>query len=278
MPAYDFSYARKGLAVRVAYLAAALAYRQWLRATGQRNNLCIVLCYHAVTMEQTLRFAVQMDLVAQAAVSLEDASATRRAWPGICVTFDDAFACLLDSALPATAERGIPTTVFAVSGNLGAPPRWAMEAGRPDAALRTMTAEELRQAESRFPCRIGSHTVSHRPLGTLDREAATKELRTSRATLTDILGHDVNDLALPHGSYNDETVRLARSAGYGTVLTLDEIADPSGWPDGTIGRFLVSPDMWFIEFRLTAAGAYAWLYPWRQLIRRLRRMARGRSQ
>ena len=188
----------------------------------------------------------------------------------VVVTFDDAYECLLHNVIPVVRALQVPIAIFAVSGNFGKPPAWLTGSRHPDADLPTMSADQLWQLAREPGVMIGSHSSSHRRLGDLSAAEVEVELALSKATLQKVLGLPCPYLALPHGSYRPEVIDLAIRHGYDRVLTLDEITLPSRWPTGTVGRFTVSPDMWMIEFVLTVHGAYAWLYAWRTLIRRLK--------
>lgn len=269
-----FSYAKRGPAVRLAYLAMALVMfmLQWI---SRRSKTCVVLCYHAVTAPQRQAFERQMRYVADRAVSLDRIGIEPLEHAEVAVTFDDAFACLLDNAIPITRELGIPIAIFSVTGNLGPSPDWLRGSEHADAALPVMSAGDLQALKGE--CLIGSHSVTHRRLGDLPNHEVDSELASSRAALQDLLGVPCHFIALPHGSYRQEVIDLAMARGYRKVLTLDELAKPSQWRPGTIGRFSVSPEMWMIEFVLTVHGAYSWLYAWRAWIRHLKqRLAWGR--
>ncbi len=272
MSGYDFSYARKGLPVRIAYLVIALVYRQYTRVFRFSRTQIVILCYHAVTRPQMTSFRRQMVYIADraAAIGAIDPSGPQRNM--VCVTFDDAFACLLDTAVPVTGDLEVPIAVFAVTGNLGRPPAWQMDEGRADRTEMIMTADQLRALDGLKTCQVESHTVSHPRLADMNAAEIRDELNRSRLDLQDLLGRGIDYLALPYGSYDAQVVALAQGAGYRAVLTLDEIGDPGRWPAKTMGRFLVSPDMWDIEFKLTADGGYGWLYPWRRMVRRVRRL------
>jgi len=191
--------------------------------------------------------------------------------PAVCFTFDDGFANLLDNALPILRQHGVPACIFVVSDNLGDRPRWRIESDHPDANERVMTAEELRRVADSDLITIGSHTCTHPDLAQLSPRALDQELRESRRQLSDLIGRPIEDLALPHGSFTPAVLDAALAAGYGRVYTLDPTPHmPGGAGPQVIGRFLMSPDVWRIEFLLTCAGAYAWLHPWRRLVRRLR--------
>lgn len=264
-----FSYAKKGQAVRLAYLFAALISFILRRLFGRTEGV-VVLCYHSVLAEQRSAFERQMRYIRHRAVSLNRIKNASDNDAMVVVTFDDAYECLLRNVIPVVRALHVPIAIFAVSGNLGKPPAWLTGSKHPDADLPTMSADQLRQLAREPGVMIGSHSSSHRRLGDLSAAEVDIELALSKATLEKVLGLPCPYLALPHGSYRPEVIDLAVRHGYQRVLTLEEIATPSRWPTGTVGRFSVSPDMWMIEFVLTVHGAYAWLYAWRTLIRRLR--------
>ena len=264
-----FSYAKKGTLIRLAYLFVALLSFVLRRVSGHAAGV-IVLCLHSVTTKQRPAFKRQMQYIKERAVSLDQIKDASDSDSLVVVTFDDAFECLLENVVPVVRDLQVPIAIFAVSGSLGKTPAWLSGSGHPDANLPTMSAEQLRKLAEEPGCIIGSHSASHRRLGDLPTAAVNFELATSKVSLENVLGVQCQYLALPHGSYRPEVIDLAIRHGYRRVLTLDEIALPSRWPERTIGRFVVSPDMWMIEFVLTVHGAYAWLYAWRSWIRRLR--------
>lgn len=271
MKSYDFSYAKRGVTVRVIYLLISLVFFIWLKLFKARRRLSIVLCYHAVTKQQIVRFTRQMQLISKFAcpievVSQENTFISRK----VSVTFDDAFECLLNSALPITKKLNIPISIYAVTGNLGTPPTWAMDGGRQDSKELLMNATQLQIIAQDPLCKIGSHTVNHPKLASLNPNQLRHELQESKTFLEQLLGKPVHDLALPHGSYSPTVIIEAKKSGYQRILTLDEIDNSSKWFPNTIGRFSVSPEMWFIEFFLTVNGAYSWIYHWRNLLKKLR--------
>ncbi len=272
-------YAKHGLPVRLVYLLIACAW--WAGAMLRRKlaGHCrgtVVLCYHGISDWQRARFRRQMTHIASRAVDAVHAGRvhrTRGRLPGVCVTFDDSFANLCRNALPIMQQLEVPATLFAVTGNLAAMPRWPMPADHPDATEPTMSGSQLRDLQSAL-CRIGSHTQNHRRLTTLPPEQLLQELTESRCQLKTLLDRPIHDLALPFGDYNRRVIDAARRAGYRRIFTLDPCLEPLA--EGVIGRFSAEPEMWPIEFRLTCAGAYAWLRPWRRFVRRIAR-ARGRT-
>ncbi len=104
--------------------------------------------------------------------------------------------------------------------------------------------------------------------------AVCDELNRSKTILEQILGREVDSLAYPHGSYNKVTSEVSIECGLHRRLTLEERMVSASSSEGEIGRFSMDPDVWPIEFRLTADGAYSWLYYFRNAIRACRAMVR----
>jgi peptidoglycan/xylan/chitin deacetylase (PgdA/CDA1 family) len=271
-------YGQRGLLLRLVYLVIALI---WWGLTGFGRIVrpgAITLCYHAVTAPDRDRFERQMRLIARRAVTVEAVDRTspsigRR--PRIAVTFDDAFGVLAETALPICERYGVPVTVFAVTGNLGAMPRWSIQGDHPDASERTMTAIQLRDIARSRLCRIGSHTHTHPDMTTVAPDRARQELAESKRRLESITSTPIDDLALPYGAGHGELITLARCCGYRRVFLLDA---PERRRDPTaVERMKMSADAWPIEFWLTSIGAYGWLPPLRRLVRSVRRTRIWRS-
>ena len=247
----------------------------WWVATGfglLGRRTTIVLCYHAVRDTQRAAFERQMAAIASRCVANvhRTASPHRVGLPRVAVTFDDAFECLDRNARPVLESLRVEAGVYAVTGNAGRPPEWDIAADHPEATERTMTDDELKAAERSSAFRLGSHTVSHPRLADLSEEEIRRELAGSRAALEVLLGREVDELALPHGSYDPRVLRLAEDAGYRTVYALGQAASQAN-PGICVPRCSMSPDVWPIEFFLTTRGAYGWLPAFRGLIRSLRR-------
>lgn len=68
---------------------------------------------------------------------------------------------------------------------------------------------------------LGSHTVDHPDLTTLDPTALTEELTRSRRILRRRFGVPVTHLCYPAGRYNDAVVAATEAAGYTTASTTD---------------------------------------------------------
>lgn len=123
------------------------------------------------------------------------------------VTLDDGYADNYDNALPVLQTLGIPATVFQVAGLVGGASEWT-NPRRPllDAArLRALHAAAIE---------IGSHTVTHPRLPSLDEQAARREMADSKARLEDLLGARVVHFAYPYGAFGSRDAWLAADCGY----------------------------------------------------------------
>ncbi len=125
----------------------------------------------------------------------------------VLITFDDGFEDFVHTALPALAERDLPSTLFVTTGCL----RPARDCLLPPA--RMLSAAQVLEVAA-AGVEIGAHTHTHPQLDTVPRAAVREELVVGKDILEQTLGHDVDLLAYPHG-YSDARVRaLTRETGY----------------------------------------------------------------
>jgi len=270
-------YKKHGIIIRILYLIWSmtgyfLTIGCWL---GCKKT--VVLCYHGVVPAHREYFRRQILQVNSQRLGVNKSSKTKSSGafrlPEVYITFDDAFANLLDFALPLLNELCIPASIFAVPGNCGQTPKWNISREHAEYNETLMTAQQLQNIQSDL-ITIGSHTQTHSDLSKLLPDQVRWELVESKKNLEKILGKPVEDLALPHGTYNDNVLRIAQEVGYKRIFTLEPRPSTS-LESGAIGRFSMSPDVWPIEFYLTCVGAYAWLFPFRRLLKKvLRRTAR----
>ena len=134
----------------------------------------------------------------------------------VAITFDDAFASVAESAASILGRFGFPATLFPVVDHLGGENDWATQpAHAPRRPL--LGADELRSLAS-AGWEVGSHGLSHRPLGAIDSASADAELRDSRARLAGLTGGPVTSFAFPYGSVPPDAGSRLAAAGYETGL------------------------------------------------------------
>jgi peptidoglycan/xylan/chitin deacetylase (PgdA/CDA1 family) len=111
------------------------------------------------------------------------------------ITFDDAYRCVLDTALPVLEQFGFPAVVFVPTGFIGGANEWE-DRSQPDE--RICDWDELLELERRGVA-VESHGVSHRPLARLGVTNLERELRGSKDALEERLGRRVDLFAFPYG-------------------------------------------------------------------------------
>jgi peptidoglycan/xylan/chitin deacetylase (PgdA/CDA1 family) len=253
---------------RLIKLFISLLVRAWdvaqtaaLRLFGhQPRPTCVVLYYHAIPAGQRARFARQMDLLVRLAKPVPaDLPALPSSGARYCaVTFDDGFVSVLENALPELELRNIPATFFVPTGCFGGPPAW-VKAASPARHQRVLSAQQLAGLKDHRLLAIGSHSISHPNFLKLDPAQARRELQESKAQLEAILSRKVGLFSFPHGECDAQTIALARAAGYDRVFTINPCNAFTGPDNFVIGRVLVDPADWPLEFRLKLMGAYRWL-------------------
>jgi len=112
----------------------------------------------------------------------------------LLITFDDGYRDNYENAFPLLSKYEMGAAFFVIAGMLGEPER-----------VSVADIQEM----ARYGMTIGSHTVTHRPLGELSVEEMRQELVQSRAILADALGNPVDSIAYPRGSYSNDTLTLA---------------------------------------------------------------------
>lgn len=94
---------------------------------------------------------------------------------------------------------------------------------------------------------IGSHTVSHKPLGTIsDQGEIKKELLNSGQRIKEKLGYFPKTISYPIGSYNEMTIKIAKEVGYQIGLAVkQDIYNPKKDNIFEVPRIELYNERWF---------------------------------
>jgi peptidoglycan/xylan/chitin deacetylase (PgdA/CDA1 family) len=122
----------------------------------------------------------------------------------VVLTFDDGYADFFTAAVPVLQSHGFTATSFVISGRMG----WS----------GYMTPSQVVAADS-MGFTIGAHTVDHVALTAQPPARANWEMKQSKSTLEELLGHPVADFAYPYGSFNQYDMAQARSLGFETAVS-----------------------------------------------------------
>jgi len=244
------------LGISAVFFALCQSRDALLHAIGVRPRLpSIIIYYHVVAPEHRSRFAAQLDALLHWArpVRADVATPVEPTVRHVAVTLDDGSKTVLTEAFPELEKRGIPFTVFAISGMLGQRVSWE------PVPERLMSADELKTLSKSDLATIGSHTVSHPSLPTLTESAARSELCDSKLKLETLLQCPVTLFCFPYGDFNADLVEWCRQAGYERVFTTLPRNAFETSREFVSGRVRVDPTDWPLEFYLKITGAYRWL-------------------
>lgn len=245
------------LVVSVFYFGVCSGWRGLCGLLGKEQDATgVVLYYHSIPPLYRAQFQSQMTLVQKHArpVALADLNHLPAGSHSVAVTFDDALESVLENAVPVLVKLDIPATVFAVTDVLGTTPAWGKWYYSPEE--RVMSAEHLRSLP-KLIC-VGSHSLTHPDLAVVSAEVAGREITRSRQKLESLLQRPVTLFGFPYGSFNTDTLRCCRDAGYVRVFTTEPTLIPKDANEFVVGRVAVDPWDWRLEFRLKMLGAYSW--------------------
>ena len=228
---------------------------------GTTPSTTVVLYYHGVPDQFRDPFARQMRALVKRAnpLSLSQISSCPAKGHHVLVTFDDGFRSVIDNALPALEECGVPAVLFVPTGWLGRPPAWGRLAGAGATTECVLSGDEVGKLAHHELLTFGAHSVSHPRFPDLSPDTAKAELSDAKHKLETATGKPVESFSFPHGAYTSEQVGWAREAGYQWLFSIAPTLLPTDPSSAVVGRFSVEPTDWALEFKLKLAGAYRWM-------------------
>lgn len=122
----------------------------------------------------------------------------------IILTFDDAYDDFYTKAFPELKKRNMTAVVYLPSNKLD--------------TKGYMTLAQVKELRSNN-IEIGSHSLNHADLGSLDEENLRKEIFDSKYFLEKLTDKKVLSFCYPYGIYNSRVRDLLKEAGYKYGLT-----------------------------------------------------------
>ena len=123
----------------------------------------------------------------------------------VMITFDDGYEDITKHALPALSARGMPASVYIVTGLCGRVNSW--DSAYVPGVHRLMDAAQIRFWSHRG-IEMGCHTRTHRRLSNLTGAELEGEVIGSAGDLASILKRKVEWFSYPYGAYNAEAAGL----------------------------------------------------------------------
>lgn len=123
----------------------------------------------------------------------------------VLITFDDGYSDNYENAFPILQKYGLRATIFIIPAFVG--------------KEGYMTWDELKEMEENG-ITMQSHTMNHIALEELPDDGLRAELLKSKQMLEEKLGHAVDFVAYPTGTYNLHIAGIAREVGYKGAFTI----------------------------------------------------------
>lgn len=124
----------------------------------------------------------------------------------VLITFDDGYIDNYTNAFPILKKYGLHATIFIIPSFTGKYSGY-------------MNWEQLKDMEANG-ITIESHTLTHPKLESLSDDEIRSELLNSKVMLEENLGHPVEFLAYPTGTYNLHIAGIAQDLGYKGAFTI----------------------------------------------------------
>ena len=124
----------------------------------------------------------------------------------VLITFDDGYEDNYKNAYPILKKYDFKATIFVISSFLGVYPNY-------------ITWDQAREMDA-DNISIQSHTVDHKSMTDLSDDELRSELVDSKKKIEKELGHQIDYMAYPTGTYNLHIAKLVQEAGYKAAFTI----------------------------------------------------------
>lgn len=124
----------------------------------------------------------------------------------VLITFDDGRDTQFKNAYPSLVRHGLTATFYIFTNAIDQP--------------RYLTWDQLKELRD-AGMTVGSHTIIHPYLTSIDDDELHRQLMVSKATLEEGLQGPVKAFAYPFGLYDGRVIEAVRAAGYSTARGLD---------------------------------------------------------
>ena len=125
----------------------------------------------------------------------------------VLITFDDGYEDNYANAYPILKKYGFKATIFVATGFL-------------DKHKKGYLSWDEAREMNKNGINIESHTVNHRSMTDLSDDELRAELVESKKKAEAELGHEVNYIAYPTGTYNLHIAQMVKEAGYKAAFTI----------------------------------------------------------
>jgi peptidoglycan/xylan/chitin deacetylase (PgdA/CDA1 family) len=157
----------------------------------------------------------------------------------VVVTFDDGFADFAESAIPVLTRYSFSSTLYVVTGYVGATSAWLRSQGEGNRPM--LTWEQIKELPA-AGVECGAHTHSHLQLDTLRDSDANDQIVWSRRELENRLGRSVDSFAYPHGYHRRVNRSQVQEAGYTSACAVKHAMSSLSDDHFALARIIVTSD------------------------------------
>lgn len=187
------------------------------------NNRFFILGYHSVMDDPAdvwsihpSDFAAQMEFLAQKKIRVrsldycvEQLRQGKAPGNAVVITFDDGYLNFLQNAVPILQKHHFPATVFVPVDLIGRKSNWCNQ----KLQREIMEWGDLQEI-IRLGFAVGSHSLNHIELTSLDPTELTRDVFESKKILEDRLGNPVTSFAAPFAVCDTRETKEIERAGY----------------------------------------------------------------
>jgi peptidoglycan/xylan/chitin deacetylase (PgdA/CDA1 family) len=193
--------------------------------------------YRSITIDEVVRWKAD-----------RDALSGRR----VLLTFDDAYADVVEWAFPVLLGAELSAVVFVATARIGQTNLWDADLG---GQHRIMTEAQIKEWSKRG-VEFGAHTRTHADVTGLPEADARKEMAASKADLEALVDRPVVSFAYPYGVHNDRVARTASSI-FHLAFTADPGRNDAATDPYRIRRSMVSPGDTALQVELRACLGFS---------------------
>lgn len=158
----------------------------------------------------------------------------------IIITFDDGYKDNYDNAFPILQKFNFKADIFVITDWLD--------------GKTYMTQDMVKKLDSSGLIEIGSHTLAHVALGTVNDEEQEKQLFKSKEELDALLGKETLTIAYPFGSFTSTTVKVAKKYYKYGVTVSSGLNYSKTYSSYTLNRIKVYRNMSIDTFKKNLGG------------------------
>lgn len=147
----------------------------------------------------------------------------------VAITFDDGFSDQL-KAIDILKKYNFKSTFYIIVGGKASDYCIGADKNNNGCGDSYLNWDEIKRISDSGLVEIGSHTIDHLQLSSLDTNSQKFQILESKKILEQKLGKAINSFAYPYGKFNQISVNLVKQAGYtnATTVAASEYQMPEG--------------------------------------------------